>query len=132
MIHVLAAVICIDDRFLIATRPDGTHLAGKWEFPGGKIELQETPGEGLKREIKEELGVSIIVLDKVFNTVFAYPEKTVCIDFYRALPEDRNNFCPDQLDGQTLAWVKRSELKNYDFAQADKDIIEFLTSIVTD
>jgi 8-oxo-dGTP diphosphatase len=126
MIHVLAAVICLDGKFLIATRPDGTHLAGKWEFPGGKIEPEETAPEGLKREIQEELGVSVIILDKIFTSVFSYPEKTVSLDFYRALPENMNDFNPIPMDDQELAWVKRSEMKSYDFAEADKDIIEFL------
>lgn len=130
MIHVLAAIICVDDKFLIATRPDGAHLAGKWEFPGGKLEPFETPGEGLKREIEEELGVSIIVLDKIFHTVHAYPEKTVCLHFYRALPEDKETFDPKPLDGQELAWAKRSEMKSYDFAAADKNIIEFLSGAI--
>lgn len=129
MIHVLAAVICINDRFLIATRPNGTHLAGKWEFPGGKIEPYETAGDGLKREIKEELGVAVIVMDKMFSTIHSYSEKTVCLDFYRALPEDMNNFNPKPLDGQELAWVKKSDMKSYDFAEADKGIIEFLMQV---
>jgi len=127
MIHVLAAVICLDDKFLIATRPDGAHLAGKWEFPGGKVEPYETAWEGLRREIKEELGVSIIVIDKIFTTIFSYPEKTVCLDFYRAFPENRDDFYPKPLDGQELAWVGRSDMKSYDFAEADKDIINFLS-----
>lgn len=129
MIHVLAAVICLDGRFLVATRPDGTHLAGKWEFPGGKIEVDETAGEGLKREIEEELGVFVIVLDKMFSTIHSYSEKTICLDFYRALPKDMNNFNPKPLDGQELAWVRREDLPSYDFAEADKGIIEFLAQV---
>lgn len=129
MIHVLAAVICLDEKFLVATRPDGAHLAGKWEFPGGKIEPYETAGEGLQREIEEELGVSVFVLDKVFSTIHSYPEKTVCLDFYRTLPEDISNFNPKPLDGQELAWVSRKDMKSYDFAEADKEIIDFLTGM---
>lgn len=128
MIHVLAAVICLEEKFLVATRPDGTHLAGKWEFPGGKIEPDETASEGLEREIDEELGVSVIVLDKIFSTIHSYSEKTVCLDFYRVLPENMNGFNPKPLDGQQLAWIQRSDMKEYDFAEADKDIIDFLTS----
>lgn len=130
MIHVLAAVICLDEKFLVATRPDGTHLAGKWEFPGGKIEPDETAGEGLKREIEEELGVSVIVLDKIFSTIHSYSEKTVSLNFYRALPENMNMFNPKPLDKQELTWVKREDLLSYDFAEADKGIISFLVSAI--
>ncbi len=130
MIHVLAAVICLNNKFLVATRPDGRHLAGKWEFPGGKIQSGETAQEGLKREIEEELGVSIIVLDKIFATIHSYFDKTVCLDFYRALPEDMDKFTPEPLDKQEFAWVDRRDLLTYDFAEADRRIIEFLANSI--
>ena len=79
----------------------------------GKIQSGETAQEGLKREIEEELGVSIIVLDKIFATIHSYFDKTVCLDFYRALPEDMDKFTPEPLDKQEFAWVDRRDLLTY-------------------
>ena len=84
----------------------------------------------MKREIEEELGVSIIVLDKIFATIHSYFDKTVCLDFYRALPEDMDKFTPEPLDKQEFAWVDRRDLLTYDFAEADRRIIEFLANSI--
>ena len=126
MIHVCAAVICVNGKYLVSSRPDGRHLAGKWEFPGGKLHDDEARAECLCREILEELGVSVIVLDKMFSITHKYPEKTVCLDFFRALPEEINDFSPVGLDGQEIAWLSVEEFSRYDFAEADKPFVEML------
>ena len=128
MIHVCAAVICLNGRYLIASRPEGKHLAGKWEFPGGKLHDNENGAGCLKREIFEELGISIVVLDKMFSVIHTYPEKTVCLDFFRAVPEDVKIFKPEGLDGQKIAWLSVENFYCYDFAEADKPFIEMLAN----
>lgn len=126
MIHVCAAVICLDGKYLATSRPEGKHLAGKWEFPGGKLHDEENSAECLKREILEELGITIVVLDKIFSIIHSYPEKTVCLDFFRAVPEDVKNFKPQGLDGQEIAWISAGKFLSYDFAEADKPFVEML------
>lgn len=126
MIHVCAAVICLDGRYLITSRPKGKHLAGKWEFPGGKLHDGEGNAECLRREIFEELGIAIVVLDKMFSTTHIYPGKTVCLDFFRAVPEDVKKFKPKRLDGQEIAWLAVEKFSHYDFAEADKPFVEML------
>ena len=126
MIHVCVAAICIGDKYLITSRPEGKNLAGKWEFPGGKLHDGENRAECLKREILEELGISIIVLDKMFSVTHTYPEKIVCLDFFRAVPEDVKNFKPEGLDGQEIVWLSVEKFSSYDFAEADKPFIEML------
>lgn len=126
MIHVCAVVICLNGRYLVTSRPEGKHLAGKWEFPGGKLSDNENSAECLKREIFEELGIAIVVLDKMFSVIHTYPEKTVCLDFFRAIPEDIKKFNPKGLDGQEIAWIPVKNFSYYDFAEADKPFIEML------
>lgn len=126
MIHVCAAVICLNGRYLVTSRPEGKHLAGKWEFPGGKLHDNENSAECLKREIFEELGISIEVLDKMFSVTHDYPEKTVCLDFFRAVPEDVKNFKPECLDGQKIVWLPVEKFSYYDFAEADKPFVAML------
>src|SRR4029453_2798374 len=76
-IAVVAAVIERDDAFLLALRLDGTHLAGHWEFPGGKVHHSETHIEALRREIFEELDAVASVGEIVHTVLHAYPDKTV-------------------------------------------------------
>ena len=82
-IAVVAAVIERDDAFLLTLRPDGTHLSGHWEFPGGKVHHSETHIEALRREIFEELDAVAEVGELVHTVTHAYPEKTVELFFYR-------------------------------------------------
>ena len=75
-IVVVAAVIEQDGRFLVARRLKGTHLAGYWEFPGGKVHHGETQEAALQREIAEELNTGISNARKIFHTAHAYPERS--------------------------------------------------------
>ena len=83
VIEVAAALIQRDGRYLITTRREGTHLAGLWEFPGGK----RRPGEGiedcLKRELKEELDIEVMVHEALKTIEHAYPDVVVRLHFLR-------------------------------------------------
>lgn len=118
-IAVVAAVIERDDAFLLTLRPHGTHLAGHWEFPGGKVHQSETHAEALRREIFEELDAVAVVGELVHTVTHAYPEKTVELFFYRC--ELTGEAKP--MVGQQMRWVRRAELSALPFPEADRDLI---------
>jgi 8-oxo-dGTP diphosphatase len=121
-ITVVAAVVEEHDAFLVTRRPDGVHLAGLWEFPGGKIGPDESHADALRREMREELDTDVEVLDLVFETTHAYPERTVALYFYRCVLTQR----PRPLLGQQMQWIKRSELSTLGFPPADEELIRQL------
>ena len=121
-IAVVAAVIERDDQFLLTLRPEGTHLAGHWEFPGGKVHDSETHAEALRREIFEELDAVAIVGELIHTVTHAYPEKTVALFFYRC--ELVGEAKP--MIGQDIRWVPRDELASLPFPEADRDLISQL------
>lgn len=118
-IVVTAAVIERDGAFLLTRRLDGTHLAGTWEFPGGKCEEGEALETCLARELREELDVDAEVLDKVFEVRHAYPERTVHLHFFAC----RLSGEPRPLLGQEMRWVTRAELGALEFPDADRELI---------
>lgn len=121
-IAVVAAVIERDDAFLLTLRPDGTHLSGHWEFPGGKVHHTETHVEALRREIFEELDAVADVGELVHTVTHAYPEKTVELFFYRCGLQGE----PKPMLGQQMRWVHRIELASLPFPDADRDLIRRL------
>ena len=103
-IVVVAAIIERDGRFLVTLRPDGTHLAGHWEFPGGKVHDSETHVEALRREVFEELDCVVDVGELAHSVTHAYPEKTVQLFFYRcALKASRSRSSGSRCNGSGRA-----------------------------
>jgi len=119
---VVAAVIERDDAFLLTLRAPGTHLAGHWEFPGGKCEPHETHAEALRRELREELDIAAEIGERVHQVTHAYPEKTVELHFYRCTFTGT----PAPMLGQDMRWVARGELARLPFPDADADLIRLL------
>ena len=119
---VVAAVIEKDNRFLLTRRQHGVHLAGMWEFPGGKIDPAETHTAALEREIKEELDAGVDVGELVFHTTHEYPDRTVALFFYRCALVGT----PRPLLGQEMRWVPRDELASLGFPPADEALITLL------
>ncbi len=120
---MVAAVIERDGKFLLTLRPDGTHLSGHWEFPGGKCEPHETHTEALRRELLEELDIVGVVHDRIFTVTHQYPEHAVVLHFYRCAFEGT----PKPMLGQQMQWSSREELKGLRFPAADAELIELLT-----
>ena len=119
---VVAAVVEEQGRFLVTRRPAGVHLAGMWEFPGGKIDENEGHAAALEREIREELGVDVEVRDLTYETVHPYPDRTVALYFSRC----RLLGTPRPLLGLEMRWVAREELASIGFPPADKELIDRL------
>jgi 8-oxo-dGTP diphosphatase len=125
VIHVVAAAV-IDGagRVLIAQRPVGKHMAGGWEFPGGKLEPGEERVAGLARELREELGISLTGMPRPLIRVrHAYPSREVLLDIWvvkRYSGEARG------LDGQALRWCTQHELEAAELLPADRPIVRAL------
>ena len=124
MTNVCAAVIRENGKVLVSSRPPGKAAAGKWEFPGGKTEPGETPGECIVREMREELGVEVIPLDTIFDIVHVYPGGAVHLNFIRCLRKDGSE--PKAKEGQEFRWVPVSELCGMDFMEADLPLCALL------
>jgi 8-oxo-dGTP diphosphatase len=123
---VTAAVIERDGRFLIARRLDGTHLAGYWEFPGGKCEADEDPSSCLVREMREELDADVVVEEEILRTRHSYTDRFVELRFFRCSLEGT----PKPLLGQEVRWAGRDELRTLSFPPADWELIELLVGEV--
>jgi mutator protein MutT len=121
---VVAAVIEHANRFLVTRRQDGVHLAGHWEFPGGKVAAGETHAAALRREIIEELDADVVVHDLVLETTHTYPERTVTLFFYRC---DLLG-TPKPMLGQEMEWIPRAQLSSRPFPPADDELIRMLTA----
>ena len=123
-IVVVAAVIERNNRFLVTRRLAGTHLAGYWEFPGGKVGVGETQEEALRRELLEELNTDISDARRILHTAHTYPEKIVELHFYRGEITGE----PHPMLGQELRWVTRDEFEGLDFPPADAELIDGLVN----
>ena len=124
-IVVLAAIVEDDrGRLLVTRRLEGTHLAGLWEFPGGKREPDESDEACLVRELAEELGVESVVGDELLVTEHDYADRIIRLHFRlcRIIGE------PKPLLGQQIRWIERRELRTLEFPPADRELIEMLAA----
>jgi 8-oxo-dGTP diphosphatase len=108
---------------LIAQRLPGTHMAGRWEFPGGKIDAGESELEALRRELNEELGVTLNAAERLIEISHHYPERRVELCMWRV---SSYSGTPRSLDGQALKWVSVADLDGEDLLEADRPIVEVL------
>ena len=120
-VTVAAAIIKDKDKILIARRKGGKHLEFKWEFPGGKVDEDETEVEALKRELKEEFSIDTLVRDFVAESLFKYDHININLRAYLTeivAGEIELN------DHDKIAWVNPNQLSSFDFAPADLPIID--------
>lgn len=126
MIKVVAAIIRNNqNEIFIAQRNQNKSQGGLWEFPGGKIEPNETENQAIIREIKEELDMDITVIDKYTEIIYEYPDKIINLIVLNCQMND-NHYA--LLEHQDCVWTVPSNLKNYEFAPADKIIISKLNN----
>ena len=126
-LHVCAAVISKGEKVLLSTRPPGKSMEGLWEFPGGKFKDGESPAECLRREIMEELSLDIVVLDRLFEISYDYPDKQVKLFFFRCVQKNPSEQ-PFPREGQTAAWASCSDIMNYNMLPADRPFAEILSA----
>jgi 8-oxo-dGTP diphosphatase len=121
LLVVAAALVDADGRVLLAKRPAGKPLAGLWEFPGGKVEVAETPEAALIRELKEELDIDVPAkcLAPLTFASHSYPEFHLLMPLF-VCRNWEGNITPRQ--GQQLAWVRAGKLADYAMPPADEPL----------
>lgn len=115
-INVVGAVIAKDGRILCAQRGTGGSLPGLWEFPGGKIEPDETPRAALEREIVEELACVVLVGDEVTTTTYTYDFGVVTLTTFYCKLIDGD---PSLTEHAAVVWLQPHELDSLEWAPAD-------------
>src|SRR6266850_4590689 len=120
---VAAALHDRHGRVLIAQRPAGKHMAGRWEFPGGKVAAGESEAQALVRELREELGVEVMASRPFMRLNHSYGEHAVELSMWIV---ERFGGEPRGLDGQRLKWVEAARLPEEDILEADRPFIEAL------
>ncbi|MBX2858560.1 MAG: 8-oxo-dGTP diphosphatase MutT [Cellvibrionaceae bacterium] len=112
-------------EILIARRQSGQHLAGLWEFPGGKIEAGESREQALCRELREEVGIAVASCDYLMTINHQYANKYICLEI---LLVDAFSGSAAGMEGQQIKWIAISELANYAFPEANKAIVDYLVN----
>ncbi len=122
-IHVVAGVLIEGSRVCVTRRRGDVHQAGKWEFPGGKLEPDEDALTGLKRELHEELGIAVERAEPFVQLRHRYPELEVLLDVWRV---HRYRGTPRARESQALAWMDIGALDPRDFPEADRPVLRRL------
>jgi 8-oxo-dGTP diphosphatase len=121
---VIAAIIERDGCILIGKRKQGKQHPGAWEFPGGTLEEGETPEQCLRRELQEELDITVEVGDLFCSSEYSYtPEFTIRLMVYRTTVISG---IFNLNDHEEIRWVKPTDLDKYDFPEADRPVVESL------
>ena len=124
MITVVAALIEKEGKYLIARRSTGSEdVLGKWEFPGGKVELGESEEQAIEREIKEEFEMDVIAIRYLTNNICEYPSKTIDLRLYECKYISGEFHLHDHSE---YKFVDKSVLLNYDLAKADISLAEYV------
>ena len=123
IVKVTAAILVKDDKIIIAKRGPDDKLAHKWEFPGGKIEINETPEQCLKREMKEEFDIDVSVGEYLGSSIYHYDHISIELLAYRTYWEDGEI---DLKDHDEFKWISLEQLAEFDFAPADLVFVEKL------
>ena len=123
VIDVSAGLVFGNGRLLITQHPPGGHLAGLWEFPGGKLEAGETFEAALVRELREELDIEVEVGREFCRVQHAYPQREVRLRFFvcRILSGS-----PKPIGCSAVEWVGPQDLSRFEFPEADRQLLDQL------
>lgn len=117
------------EKVLVAERPLDKPYSGYWEFPGGKIEENESAEAALLRELREELGIFVTKTVPLFNHVHAYPDKTVSLEIWQVLAFQGE---PVGLENQQIRWVSFDEIASLQLLQGNISIVDTLRARLID
>lgn len=123
IVKVTAAILVKDNKIIIAKRGPDDRLAHKWEFPGGKVEIHETPEQCLKREMKEEFDIDVSVGEYLGSSIYHYDHISIELLAYRTYWENGEI---DLKDHDDFKWISLEKLAEFDFAPADLFFVEKL------
>jgi len=127
VIHVaVATIVNADNQVLLAFRQAHQHLGNLWEFPGGKVEAGETVYDALKREVLEELAITVIAAKPLLTVCHDYDDRSVLLDVWHV---DKFSGTPKGQEGQRLQWCAISDLVDIDFPSANVAIISALQAL---
>jgi len=126
MTEVVAALIWDKDKFMICQRPAHKARGLLWEFAGGKVEPSEAKEQALIRECQEELAVVLSVGDAFMDVIHEYPDIKVHLTLFNATIAEGT---PQQLEHNDIRWITPSEISNYAFCPADKEILKKITEV---
>ena len=121
--RVTAAILINDEKIMIAKRKSSGKLPNKWEFPGGKIENNETPEQCLRREMKEEFDIDVSVGEYLGSSIYYYDHISIELMAYRTYWEKGEI---DLKDHDEFKWISLEQLAEFDFAPADMVFVEKL------
>jgi 8-oxo-dGTP diphosphatase len=122
MIYVTCAIIERDGKILATQRSDSMSLPLKWEFPGGKLELNETEEACIVREIEEELGIGVLPFKKLPSSSFDYPSKSITLVPFMCKFESGTITLKEH---SSFLWLLPSELEKLDWAEADIPVLKY-------
>jgi 8-oxo-dGTP diphosphatase len=122
-ILVVAGILQRNDRILICQRRRSDRYGLQWEFPGGKVEEGESMPAALKRELQEELAIDVEIGDEVYRLQHQYPDRYVEVVFFAT-----KGFCGEVRNEvfETVEWAPRAVLTEYNFLEADRDLVNRL------
>lgn len=123
--EIAVAIVERGEGTLVARRGEGQHLAGLWEFPGGKIEPGESPADAAVRECREEVGIEVESAELLEVTDFEYDDRTVRLHFYRCVPLAVD---PEAMAADEVRWASREELADLEFPPANERVVRRLLS----
>lgn len=129
VIRVVAAVIEQDGRYLITQRNEAAVLPLLWEFPGGKVEPDETDEDALVREVRGRIGVDVAVGEKIGEHHHTYARYDVHLTMFACSIEDGHH--PRPITVNDLLWVQSAELRNYEFPPADEKTMDKLLGLMS-
>ena len=123
MTNVVAAIIKNDNKYLIVQRNRKKRLGLKWEFPGGKVQENETFEQALLREIKEELNITINIHEKIAEEKYKDDKIDIILYYYSCSLKSGNMKLNEHED---FSWVGKKDFNKYDFAEGDRNILSLL------
>ena len=120
---VVAAIIKKDNFYLIVQRNRNKYMGLKWEFPGGKVETNETFHEALSREIQEELSIQINVHEKIAEEKYKDNQINIILHYYLCSEKSGTTILNEH---ENIAWVEKKDFDKYDFVEGDGNVLSLL------